>query len=260
MKHKITYKRVFITDCSDTNRDFQDLFNIFAPTLKPGMRFIEFKKYYYSEKLKYIDVTFILADGFTVGFCAAAFYSTTISDKNYVIGRAATGILQTHRGNKLPKWKLYKKYIQYWLRNPFSNIILTAYVANPLIYAMICKYTGIAYPRRDSDPPEDIVNLKDDLLRSQNLDRKEERPFVVEIHFPVKIDENDKERIFTSQDESVKYYLKINPKFMQQYGVIVIIPVNLKNILYSSFRFLYHNCIKIILFHQFVFSLGNVSS
>lgn len=244
MKHEITYRQTFITDCSESNTDFNLLYHIFAPTLKPGMDFREFKRYYMSAKLEYIDVTFILLNKIIIGFCAAAFYNTGINNKKYTIGRAATGILQQYRGHTLPKWKLYKKYIWYWCKHPFSNIILSAYVANPLIYAMICKYTGIAYPRPGCKPPDDIIDIKNELLKSQNLHRKEGTPFVVEIHFCVEIAEKEQERIFTSKDGAVKYFLYINPAFMHQHGVVVIIPITLKNILFSSFKFLYYSSAK----------------
>ena len=112
---------------------------------------------------------------------------------------------------------------------------------------MICKYTGIAYPRPATKPPVNILSVKDELLRSQNLHSKENPPFVVEIHFCVEISDKEQERIFKSRDGAVQYYLKINPKFREQHGVLVIIPINLRNITLSSLKFLYHKNAKIIL-------------
>jgi hypothetical protein len=247
MKQMITYRQAFIRDCSEQNENFKALFNIFKLTLKPDMQFREFKVYYCSAKLVYIDVTFVLSNQTIIGFCAAAFYTTLINNKLHTIGRAATGIMEQYRGNTLPKWKLYKKYIAYWRRHPFRNFILTAYVANPLIYAMICKYTGVAYPKMSSDAPPKIIDIKNELLRSQHLQAKENQPFVVEIHFCVALSDQEQDRIFKSRDGAVKYFLKINPKFRQQYGVLVIIPVNMKNILLSAYKFLYHKNAKIFL-------------
>ena len=153
MHSTISYRRVILRECSTEEKDFLDLYDIFRATLKPDLSFREFKAYYYSAKLEYIDITFILAGGWEgrgdrgsriIGFCSAAFYSADAGRSRTIIGRAATGILEAYRGRALPKWKLYYKYICYWRRHPFRSIILSAYVANPLIYGMICKYTGIA--------------------------------------------------------------------------------------------------------------------
>ena len=240
MNHKITYRRACLNKNFESDPNFQTLYHIFEATLKPGMRYREFKAYFASSRLEYIDVTFILLNQKIIGFCSAAFYESIINERKYTIGRAATGILEIHRGRTLPKWKLYKKYIQYWLKHPFRHIILSAYVANPLIYAMICKYTGVAFPRFNSAPPASIVNIKDQLLRSQNLHVRENPAFVVEIHFCVDISDLEQQRIFNSTNGDVKYFLKINPRFRQQYGVLVIIPVHFRNIIYSSGRFLYY--------------------
>jgi len=253
MKQNLIYRRVYIKDCAEQNKDFKTLFNIFRQTLKPDMRFREFKAYYASAQLHYIDVTFIFIDETVIGFCAAAFYNALINGKQYTIGRAATGILESYRNNNaLPKWKLYKKYIQYHIKHPLRPFVLSAYVANPLIYAMICKYTGIAYPKYSSTPPDNIVNIKNELLRSQNLHSKENPAFVVEIHFCVSIGKKDEERIFKSENGDVKYYLKINPGFRHQHGVLVIIPVTLKNITLSTSRFIYYHLRK------FSISLQNI--
>lgn len=244
MKKK-NYTRIRITDCSETNSDFQKLFSIFAPTLKPDMEFREFRAYYYSSKLEYIDVTFAEMNGQPAGFCAAAFYKTEINEKSYTIGRAATGILPQFRGNALPKWKLYFKYIRYKFFHPQANVILSAYVANPLIYAMICKYTGITYPKYRQKIPGAILNIKDELLHSQRLQKKEGPAFVVQIHFCVSIGEDVIARIYSSSDKNIKHFLTINPRFREQYGVVVIIPVTVWNCILSSGRFLYFSIAKI---------------
>jgi hypothetical protein len=240
MKQKFSYRRLLISDCSEKNLDFQMLFSIFRATLRPEMHFREFRTYFFSEKLNFIDVTFVMLDQKIIGFCSAAFYKAIIDGREHTIGRAATGILENFRGNALPKWKLYKKYINYWIRHPLHKILISAYVANPLIYSMICKYTGIAYPKPFSKPPAKVLHIKDVLLKTQNLQAKENPPFVVEIHFCVAISDKEQERIFKSEDGAVKYFLQINPKFRERYGVLVIIPVNLKNISYSSVKFLYY--------------------
>jgi hypothetical protein len=226
---------MIIVDCSATNPDFQALYAIFRLTLKPDLSFRAFRAYYCSEKLEYIDATLVLREGVVIGFCAAAFYVCVIEGKKYTIGRAATGILSDHRGRALPKWELYKKYIAYWRRWPFRRIILSAYVANPLIYAMICKYTGIAYPRIRVRPPGWVLRLKGALLRRSRL--REVGEFVVEIHFCVQLGDGEQRRIYDSQNRHIRYYLSINPRFRQQQGVMVIIPVNLMNIALSAMRF-----------------------
>lgn len=244
MRSTVSYRRVILRECSVEDKDFMELYVIFRATLKPDMTFREYRAYYQSTRLEYIDVTFIIAGRRVVGFCSAAFYSGVVGQRKTVIGRAATGILEEWRGRTLPKWKLYWKYIEYWRRHPFKRIVLSAYVANPLIYSMICKYTGIAYPHPVALAPASIIRLKNELLRQQRPGVEAGEAFVVPIHFSVELGEKERQRIFASRDPAVGYFVKINPRFMQQFGVLVIIPVDIRNIVWSSWKFLYHTIFR----------------
>lgn len=238
--HNIILQRVEITKCVFANPHFRNLYELFEKTLKPGMQPREFSLYYHSRNLQYIDVTFCYSGNELIGFCAAAFYATEISGKKTIIGRAATGILPTYRGKSLPKWALYFKYIRFKLRHPIKRVILTAYVANPIIYAMICKYTAWVWPRKGSQVPGGIEALKKQILKQSGLQGKEKTPFVVKIHFHVHMGEDILTRIFTSRDNHLQFFLQLNPGFMAQDGVLVIIPVSWMNILFTIFRFLFH--------------------
>lgn len=240
MQH-IAYKRVEIRKCQFSNPHFSNLYELFEKTLKPGMQPREFELYYHSRKLQYIDVTFCYLGNQIIGFCAAAFYATELSGQMAFLGRAATGILPTHRGRALPKWALYYKYIRFKLRYPFKKLILTAYVANPIIYAMICKYTAWVWPRKEGKLPADIQTLKEAVLKNSGLRGKEKNLFVVKIHFHVHLSEDILTRIYTSRDKHLHYFLQLNPGFMEQDGVLVIIPVSWMNILFTILRFLFHS-------------------
>ncbi len=249
----INYYRRKIYNLSTADANTNRLFEIFKQTLKPDMSYREFLAYYQSIKLDYIDVSFVELKGVTIAFCAAAFYKATIAGKSAIIGRAATGVLPSYRGNMLPKWKLYFKFIRYKLFHPGSYVILSAYVANPIIYAMICKYTGWAYPKENQQIPDSIVEIKNNLLHSQGLKKKEGPAFVIKIHFNVHMGVEMVTRIYASKDKHLLFFLSINPLFQQQFGVVTIIPVTMKNCVVSSIKFLYFQVIKF--FQQFVYHI-----
>lgn len=225
-----------ITTCEESNPDFMLLYGIFSATLYPGMSFREFRAFYSSKTLDYIDVTFIYSGAALIGFCGAAFYAVTINDCPVVIGRAATGILPAERGGRLPRWPLYAKYMRYKMKHPFTDILLTIYVANPLIYSMICRYTGIVYPRLSVDVTGKIIQLKNGILQHSGLEKREMSPFVVRIHFKVQLGEDILKRSLESDDVFVRYYLAINPGFQKQDGVLTIVPVTWENVLRSCGR------------------------
>jgi hypothetical protein len=237
-------QRVVITNCSETNRDFLQLYKIFTATLRPGMPFRVFKAYYASPRLKYIDVTFITVNGVLAGFCSAAFYEARVNGRNYTIGRAAIGIKAGYRGGILPTASLYSKYIRYKCRHPLQRVMLNIYVANPLVYAMICKYSYRVYPKKGIHIPADVLLLKEGIIKSNGLNGQEVKPFVLKIHFHVLLEEDVLKRIAESDNGYVRSYVEMNPFFREQYGVLVIIPVTLANICSTVLRLGYTKLVK----------------
>lgn len=240
-------KRYKITQCDESNDVFIQLFCIFTATLHRGMAFKQFRAFYHSQHLDYIDATFIYSGEKVIGFFTAAFYKTTMDKRPLIIARAATGILPEERGARLPYRSLYSRFMVYKLMHPFTKVLLTVYVANPLMYAMICKYTGIVYPFLTVDVSGKIQELKSAILLNSGLNNKEILPFVVKIHFDVQLGTDTLKRIVESNDVFVKYYLSINPKFQEQYGVLTIVPVTWQNVLHSSaklFKSYHFNTLK----------------
>jgi hypothetical protein len=222
----------------------QALYDIFCKTLKPEMSFREFRSYYQNEALERIEGFLIKKDGVVIGFCTAAFYHLVVKGKHYVIGRSAVGIIEAERHKRLPVWSLFAKFIIYKRRHPFYRLVMTGYIANPIIYAMLCKYVGIVYPREGQAVSDEILSFKNELLRKSGLLKSERHPFVLRIHFSVKLLAGDVERIMSSVSSHVRYFLQINPLFREQYGVMVIIPVTWYNILLSVYNYVIDRCRK----------------
>lgn len=241
MQKKFISKQAIIKECTESNDDFRRLFLIFRLTLRPGMSYREFTFYYRSKNLEYIDATFLYDQDLIIGFCAAAFYST---GKKSTIGRSATGLNEDYQGKALPKWTLYKKYIRYKVANPLKQIVLTAYVANPLIYSMICKYTGIVYPRFTVEVPDKLTKIKNDVLIASGLQKREKRPFVVQIHFDVHKGEKLKQRISESTNVHVQFFIR-QTGLQQQTTLLVIIPVSWLNIIFTTAFFIKHYSAKL---------------
>ena len=112
---------------------------------------------------------------------------------------------------------------------------VAGFMAYPLMYAMICKYTLRCYPRSNKPVPEKIMALKKAILDSMNL-KEQQTPFVLKIHFQVCFSCHDINRFSNSTDKHVKHYLSINPGYTSQVGVLVIIPVTLGNMAYTFLR------------------------
>lgn len=219
---------------------FDKLYKIFTATLNPGMDKRMFRAFYDAPELQYIDITFLEANGAIVGFCAAAFYGINVNGKANVVGRAAIGIQEGHRGGALPVSTLFYKFIRYKLHHPLARLVLTGFIANPLIYDMICKYTGWAYPREGQKLPAHMCTFHQAVVPEKSK-APGKHPMVVKLHFHVHQGADMVQRVMNSASRYVKDYLRMNPDYDGKYGLVVLVPVTWANIGVSAIKLAWKN-------------------
>jgi len=235
-----TFTDIALTDFSDNNIHFKKLHELFRATLNPYLSEKELYFYYRYDKPESVRITFIKYNDVDAGFISVSEYKKTLLNKVHVICRVAVGLLPEYRNGNFPVSKLCKRIMWYKLKHPLCRMYLTGYLANPLMYAMICKYTHQVYPKYNQQVRDKINALRLAVLKNAGMLKKEIIPFVLKIHFKVCLGYDDKMRIQNSKDENVQYYLEKNPGYMDQNGLMVILPVSWLNIAFT----LYKACIK----------------
>lgn len=233
-----TIKNFDLSDVNTSPHPLQVLYGIFKQTLNPDLTEREFNQYLFGCYPDSFEMSFIYKDDTLAGFATAAAYPQKINGKKVIILRSAFGLLDDYKNGKFPLQSLFFKYVRYKLKHLFTPVYIAGFMANPLMYAMICKYTLKCYPHRNRKCPKQILLFKNELLCSMKLSADEKKPFVLKIHFPVKFKTADVERINNSHNPHVTYYLSINPAYRQQYGVLVLVPVTLPNMAYTVMMYL----------------------
>ena len=214
----------------DPTELFQRLYWIFKETLYPAMTYEKFVKFYTGSKPHYMQITFLTEAGEDIGFFTCAYSHMQLMDRRSTVCRVAIGILKEHHGGKMPFGALCRRIISYKFRHPFTPVYMVAYLANPLVYATIAKYTAEHWPARNKATPQVICDLKENILRESKMQNIEVRDFVLKIHFPVSLSEALIKRIFGSKNPDVKFYLERNPEFTKQMGLMTIVPVRWFNV------------------------------
>ena len=232
-----TTEECLIDESSIGNESLRKLYHIFRQTLNPDLTENEFKAYISVHHSDYFCINFIHNGDDLAGFSTVGAYPRRVNGKKLVILRSAFGLKDEYKDGRFPLHGMFYKYMGYKLRNLFTPVYVAGFMANPLMYAMICKYTLTCYPRRNRETSATMLKFADDLLESMNLLRKKVRPFVVKIHFQVRFNEQDLARFMASDDPDVNYFLSINPGFRDQMGVMVLVPVTIPNMLYTFFRY-----------------------
>lgn len=232
----LALSNIALTTFGENNQAIKDLYTIFSETLNKNYSYEEFLLFYFQGKPHYMDISFIKTDGRIIGFMCVAFYKHLLGSQTYTVCRGATGMKEEYRGGHFPSWNFYRKFIEYKLKHPFEKLYIIAYVANPLVYSMICKNAYKVYPKDGVSIPPSISRLREKILEFNGFSEKEIAPFVLKIHFQVNISLKDEERIFSSNDKYVQYYLDRNPYFQKQIGIMTIIPVSWRNISACTIR------------------------
>lgn len=240
-----TLKNYDLSDVNSIGSISESLYEIFKLTLNPDLTMREFRQYLFGQHPDNLEISFIYSGDNLAGFCTSAAYPRKLRGKKIVILRSAFGLLDTYKNGKFPLHGLFYKYMRYKLKHLFTPVYVAGFMANPLMYAMICKYTLTCYPRRNKPAPSKILEFADDLLASMNLIRKKVAPFVLKIHFQVKFKPADVERFEASTDKDVQHFLTINPGYREQMGVMVLVPVTIPNMTYTFTRYLFRKVRKL---------------
>ena len=234
-----TIKNFDLSDVNTSPHSLEILYGIFRSTLNPDLTEDEFNQYLFGCHPDSFEMSFIYREDALAGFATSAAYPRKIEGKKVIILRSAFGLLDDYKNGKFPLQSLFFKYVRYKLKHLFTPVYVAGFMANPLMYAMICKYTLKCYPRKNREHCPKILAFKNDLLSSMKLSGDETPPFVLKIHFQVKFKAADVERINNSQNPDVAYYLSINPYYRDQYGVLVLVPVTIPNMAYTMMMYLW---------------------
>lgn len=229
-------KKIFLPEFDESDPGWLSFYNIFRNTLNPGLPFRVFKAYLFFKDPIDIDVSFLYNDedeeDQPIGFVSTAYYHYELGGKDITIARGAAGVLPEKRGGMLPSFALCKKYINYKLRHPFEDVYITGYMANPILYSMMCKYTHLVYPKANIKESFFIEGLKSYILESKHRVGRH----LVQLHFKVALCAADRKRIAESNDRDVRHFLTLNPGFGESLGLFTIIPLSWWNIVASLLR------------------------
>ncbi len=239
-----TLKHIALSEFDKNNKHLQALYSIFSETLNKSLTYEAFLVYYLQHQPSYMDISFMQEDKKTIGFICVTFYKQQLENKMYTICRGAIGIKEAYRGGRLPCRELCMKYIHYKIKHPMENMFVTGYIANPIVYAMICKHSYDVYPKAGARIPQSINRFRDEIINFYGFKEKVIAPFILKIHFQVSLSEKDEERIYSSRDKNVKYYINLNPDFQKQVGILTIVPVSWFNIAASAIKIIITNLLK----------------
>ncbi len=247
---KLKKEHYTITDLQKPDPLLRRLYVILKATLCPEMSYRKFLKFYLNSNPHCMQITFLQDRGNDIGFFTCTYSHTQLVGQKTTVCRVAIGVLSQYHGGVMPFGLLCRRIIYYRIQNPFLPLYMVAYLANPIVYATIAKYTAAYWPCRLKQTPVFINKLKDDILACGKMANLEVSPFVLRIHFAVQLSTALKNRIYGSNNPDIKFYLSINPGFLNQMGVMTVVPVRWSNIMANIWKAMFKRPLKKAMFNM----------
>lgn len=223
--------RIIITRFNQEEDNFMNLYGVYKDAIAPDITYHQFMSLYVHKDLLKIDFTCFYDGMKRAGFSAAFFYAATINGKKSYIVKSATGLLEAYQGRGLHnKYELYSKFIRFALQHPGKPVWVCAFVINAFVYKNLCRFVPVIAPMPGKEIPLPNRKIIDYILASGTHQADENNPLSLEVPIQVRLNEALLKRIFASEDPNVQWYLKANPRFLDKYGLLVVIGVSARNI------------------------------
>ncbi len=208
-----------------------NLYGVYKDTIDPEITYSRFREMYFSKDLIEIDFTCFYHNQVRAGFSAAFFYATAINGKRAFIARSATGLTIDFQGKGLHNtYDLYIKFIRFALKHPVTPIWVCAFVINAFIFRDLCRFIPFIFPKPGKQIPGYVQEVIHTVLAPGDHLPDEAHPFSLQVPIQVKFNEALLQRIMSSSDPNVQWYLKANPRFLDKHGLLVIIGISMRNI------------------------------
>jgi len=179
-----------------------------------------------------VNLIFIKRGRKDVGFGMASYYKSKVRGKTVYFVRPAMGVLKDERGGvgRHAMKKYIGSYMKFKMRHPFSPVYLFSAPVSPIVYAGSSKYWEKSYPKHNLRTPAHIDAVKTAALTHFKLE--EVRDGIVQHAFSPALDKEDVKRFeeTRAKNRHVDFFFRRNPNFLRDEGLILIIPINFRNI------------------------------
>ena len=169
-----------------------------------------------------------------VGYYAIDLFEIRLnSGEITAIFRAEAGLLGTYRRKHATLSFALAEYCRYKCLHPGRKVYYLGTLVHPSIYHLIYRHTNEMYPTYKCQTPPDVLRLMCDMAKNLGIGPAcRDNPLIVQVGWIVR---NDREDLaFWSQCDKpdVKFFLRANPGYREGEGLLTLVPITWKNLLW----------------------------
>ncbi|MGF1727698.1 hypothetical protein [Photobacterium nomapromontoriensis] len=240
MKTEITCKSQILTQshCWLSEGQEQQLLPLIARCFKGVSPDIYYEKYFLQPDAFERKLKLIYCDNELVGYCLLTFKRLVLNGQSTIIVGASAGFLPEQRhGNQTVMFSIVEA-AKCYLKHPKTAIYYADTMISPAMYRVMAKLVAEIYPNPERRISPESAPILQYLQQTAMVREDHWHPHLCFVNRYVNYTSDDIERLTNSEKLDIQYYLSINPKFTEGYGIVTVIPVNIKNIFGTMMNYL----------------------
>jgi hypothetical protein len=166
-----------------------------------------------------------------VGYCLISFTGT---EYHVLLNASAAFYPDYRKGGNTFAFSMQQAFL-YWLKNPFKRIFYADTMLSPAMYRAIANKAAIVWPSVNNTAflPQQLFEQfnqhgrKCDLLDARCL---------LDVGRSTNYTEQEVDTFRTSNKKEIAFFCQVNPDFDKGVALFVIMPVSLKQLLFTAFK------------------------
>jgi hypothetical protein len=166
-----------------------------------------------------------------VGYCLISFTGT---EYHVLLNASAAFYPDYRKGGNTFAFSMQQAFL-YWLKNPFKRIFYADTMLSPAMYRAIANKAAIVWPSVDNTAflPQQLFEQfnqhgrKCDLLDARCL---------LDVGRRTNYTEQEVDTFRTSNKKEIAFFCQVNPDFDKGVALFVIMPITLKQLLFTAFK------------------------
>lgn len=174
-----------------------------------------------------------------VGYCVVHRFNKDICGQHFIIFRAEAGILRAYRGRSQTLWFAFNEAIKYRIRHPFREVYYLGSFVHPSVLYMFSRYFNQYYPRGNSPVPNKTKEFMLELANIFHLEPIAQQDVLVRnVGWITNDSDADRHFWLNHTNPIVKFYIRINPGYINGNGLLTLVPLTFSNIFTSLVKFM----------------------
>lgn len=174
--------------------------------------------------------TFQNEAGTTVGYITHQQYVVRMNGRKRNIFRTEVGLRPEYRGCNSASLVLFQEMVKAYIRTGFRKAWFVATPIHPSPFRIAVRHLHSIYPHPTRELDAEKQKMMQDIASVTNLeDGSPGMPLQKKVGWITRESPAKRASILNSKDESVRFYLTQNPDYGKGMGMMMVIPVTVRN-------------------------------